>query len=568
MVRNMEMASSSLNPVQRRDHINRMATESFDIVVIGGGVTGCGAALDAASRGLKVALVEQRDYGSGTSSRSSKLFHGGLRYLEHRNFSLVREALAERNLMLNHVCPHLTTPVPFLYPLRHRFWERLYVGAGVLLYDLMASFADNPLPGPAHLSRKTVLEIAPALSNSTMVGAVKYWDALVDDARHTVMLARTAASYGALVTSSVRVTDLIIENGRVTGVEATDLETGNEFRIVARRVINATGVWSDDIQAMAGESGLDVKASKGIHILVRADRIQSETGLILRTEKSVLFVIPWGRYWIIGTTDTPWELRRAHPAACRNDIDYLLSRVNSVLSRALTHEDIIGVYAGLRPLLTGESDDTSMLSREHAVIVSHTGLVSIAGGKYTTYRVMARDAVDAAVADLEDTVPESSTREIALLGATGWAEMMDDPARLGLPDPIRLLGRYGSETATLTAMVSSDQSLAYPLVEDAPYLRAEIAYAATDEGALHLDDVLTRRTRISIETPDRGLEASIAAADIVGPILGWDSSTARREIDHYRARVEAERDSQSQPDDNTADAARMGAPDVRTGRSE
>jgi glycerol-3-phosphate dehydrogenase len=545
-----------------------MAKESFDIVIVGGGVTGCGAALDAASRGLRVALVEQRDYASGTSSRSSKLFHGGLRYLEHRNFSLVREALAERNLMLNHVCPHLTTPVSFLYPLRHRFWERLYVGAGVLLYDLMASFTDNPLPGPAHLSRKTALETAPALSDSTIVGAVKYWDALVDDARHTLTLGRTAASHGALVASSVRVTDLVIEKGRVLGVDATDLETGGGFRIKARRVINATGVWSDDIQAMAGERGLDVNASKGIHILVRSDRIQSETGLILRTEKSVLFVIPWNQYWIIGTTDTPWELRRAHPAACRNDIDYLLSQVNTVLSQALTHEDIIGVYAGLRPLLKGESDDTSMLSREHAVIVSDTGLVSIAGGKYTTYRVMARDAVDAAVADFDQKVPESHTEEIALLGATGWAEMMEDPTRLGLPDPVRLLGRYGSETAKLAALVASDPSLADLLVEDAPYLRVEIAYAASDEGALHLDDVLTRRTRISIETPDRGLEASVAATAIVGPILGWDEHVAAREIGHYRARVEAERDSQSQPDDNTADAARMGAPDVRTGRSE
>jgi glycerol-3-phosphate dehydrogenase len=319
---------------------------------------------------------------------------------------------------------------------------------------------------------------------------------------------------------------------------------------------------------MAGDRGLDVKASKGIHIVVPGNRIRSGTGLILRTEKSVLFVIPWGRNWIVGTTDTPWELRRAHPAACRNDIDYLLRRVNTVLSDPLTHADILGVYAGLRPLLTGESDDTSMLSREHAVIVSDTGLVSVAGGKYTTYRIMARDAVDAAALGFDRPIPLSRTEEIPLLGATGWAEMMEDPTRLGLPDPTRLLGRYGSEAAKLAALVATDPSLADPLVEDAPYLRAEIAFAALEEGALHLDDVLTRRTRISIETADRGLEASIAAAWIVGPILGWDAASAERELDHYRARVEAERHSQSQPDDHTADAARMGAPDVRTGRSE
>jgi glycerol-3-phosphate dehydrogenase len=568
MVRNMDTASSCLNQAQRREHIGRMTEETLDVVVIGGGVTGCGVALDAASRGLSVALLEQRDYSSGTSSRSSKLFHGGLRYLEHRNFSLVREALAERNLMLNHLCPHLTTPVSFLYPLRHRVWERLYVGAGVLIYDVMASFADNPLPRHTHLSRKSVLEIAPALRDDRMVGAVRYWDALVDDARHTVMLARTAVAHGAVLASSLRATALVQEDGRVRGVEATDLETGAALRVRGRRVINATGVWSDDIQAMAGDRGLDVRASKGIHILVPRDRIRSETGLILRTEKSVLFVIPWGRSWIVGTTDTPWELRRAHPAACRSDIDYLLGQVNTVLSGPLTHEDIIGVYAGLRPLLSGESDETSMLSREHAVIVSDTGLVSVAGGKYTTYRIMARDAVDAAVSGLDRPIPSSRTEEIPLLGATGWAEMIEDPARLGLPDPVRLLGRYGSETAKLAALVSTDQSLARPLVDDAPYLRAEIAFAALEEGALHLDDVLTRRTRISIETADRGLEASIEAAKIVGPILGWDPASAQRELDHYRARVEAERDSQGQPDDHTADAARMGAPDVRTGRSE
>ncbi|HET9204531.1 MAG TPA: glycerol-3-phosphate dehydrogenase/oxidase [Acidimicrobiia bacterium] len=568
MVRNTETAPSSLDPAQRRAHIDRMASDDLDVLVIGGGVTGCGVALDAASRGLRVALVEQRDYSSGTSSRSSKLFHGGLRYLEHRNFALVREALAERNLMLNHVCPHLASPVSFLYPLRHRFWERLYVGAGVLIYDLMASFADNPLPRHTHLSRQAALRIAPALGGRGLVGAVKYWDALVDDARHTLMLARTAVAHGALLASSVRATGLVIENGRVHGAEATNLETGREFRIRARRVINATGVWSDDIQAMAGDRGLDVEASKGIHIVVPKDRIRSETGLILRTEKSVLFVIPWDRHWIVGTTDTPWELRRAHPAACRSDIDYLLGQVNAVLSEPLAHGDIVGVYAGLRPLLTGESDDTSMLSREHAVIVSDTGLVSVAGGKYTTYRIMARDAVDAAVSDLGELVPASATEEIALVGATGWAEMMEDPARLGLPDPIRLMRRYGSETAKLAALVSTDSSLAGPLVGDAPYLRAEIAFAALEEGVLHLDDVLTRRTRISIETADRGLEASIAATDIVAPILGWDHAAAGREIAHYRARVEAERDSQRQPDDHTADAARMGAPDVRTGRSE
>jgi glycerol-3-phosphate dehydrogenase len=545
-----------------------MREQSFDLAVIGGGVTGCGVALDAASRGLSVALVEQRDFASGTSSRSSKLFHGGLRYLEHRNFTLVREALAERNLMLNLLCPHLASPVSFLYPLQHRIWERAYVGAGIMLYDALASRADSPLPRHRHLSKTAALELAPALAPSALVGAVRYWDAVVDDARHTVALARTAAAHGALLASSTRAVGLPLVRGRVAGVEVKDLEDGDEFTVRAARVISAAGVWSDDIQGLAGERGLDVQASKGIHLVVPAARIRSGTGMILRTERSVLFVIPWGRHWIVGTTDTPWDLRRAHPAASRSDIDYLLRWVNTVLADPLTHDDVVGVYAGLRPLLVGESDDSSKLSREHAVIESASGLVSIAGGKYTTYRVMARDAVDAALSNRGGSVPESRTAQIPLVGAEGFDRLRAGREGLRVPDADRLLGRYGSMVSDLEKMIDADPGLAQPLVDDAPYIRAEIAYAATDEGALHLDDVLTRRTRISIECRDRGIGAATEAARILGPILGWDSATSAREIEHYRARVEAELDSQRQPDDRTADAARMGAPDVRTGRSE
>jgi glycerol-3-phosphate dehydrogenase len=515
-----------------------------------------------------VALVEQRDYASGTSSRSSKMFHGGLRYLEQRNFTLVREALAERNLMLSRLCPHLAVPISFLYPLRHRGWERVYVGAGVLLYELLGSLGDSPLPRHSHLSRRSAHEIAPALDQGSLVGAVRYWDAVVDDARHTMMLARTAAAHGALLASGVRATGLVFDSGRIVGVDARDLESGRELRIMGGKVINATGVWSDDIQEMAGDRGLDVNASKGIHIVVPRDRIRADTGLILRTERSVLFVIPWGRHWILGTTDTPWQLRRAHPAASRSDIDYLLRWANTILAEPLTADDVVGVFAGLRPLLTGESDDTSKLSREHAVLESATGLISVAGGKYTTYRLMARDAVDAAAAGLDKEVPVSRTEEIPLVGADGFARIMENPAQIALPEPERLLRRYGSTVSRLADLIGSDPSLGEPLVEDAPYLRAEIDMAAREEGAMHLDDILTRRTRISIETVDRGLRAATEATPIVAPILGWDTSAAEREIRHYRARVEAELDSQSEPDDSTADAARMGAPDVRTGRSE
>ncbi|MEX1133220.1 MAG: glycerol-3-phosphate dehydrogenase/oxidase [Acidimicrobiia bacterium] len=545
-----------------------MGSETFDIVVIGGGVTGCGIALDAATRGLSVALIEQRDYASGTSSRSSKLFHGGLRYLEHRDFTLVREALAERNLMLNTLCPHLCTPVSFLYPLQHRIWERLYVGTGVFLYDVLASRANNPLPRHRHLSHKSATGMAPALAEGSLTGGVLYWDVLVDDARHTMTLARTAKAQGAALAPSTRATGLLLDEGKVVGARARDLESGEELDVRGRKVIAAGGVWSDDIQAMAGDQGQDVRASKGVHLVVPRDRIHSQTGMILRTEHSVLFVIPWGRHWLIGTTDTPWSLQRAHPAACRDDIEYLLRWVNTVLASPIGPDDVVGVYAGLRPLLVGESDETSKLSREHVVIESRTGLITVAGGKYTTYRVMARDAVDAATRGGQHEA--SRTETVPLLGATGYQELWERRAGLGVDPAVaeHLLGRYGSTTFDLLAIIEADPGLGQPLIEDAPYLRAEIVHAVTDEGALHLDDVLTRRTRISIETRDRGTLAAPLAAEIMARPLEWDRATLTKEIEHYLARVEAELDSQRQPDDRTADAARMGAPDVRTGRAE
>lgn len=543
---------SALNDQQRRAHLRTMGSEGVDILVIGGGVTGAGAALDAASRGLRVGLVEQRDYASGTSSRSSKMFHGGLRYLERFDFGLVREALRERNLMLNLLCPHLVTPASFIYPLEHRFWERMYVGAGVLIYEIMARLAANPLPWHSHLGKRGLRDLAPDL---VALGGVRYWDSVVDDARHTMTVARTAAAHGALLSSSTRVVGIEETGNRINSVRVVDLETGEEFSIGAQAVINATGVWTDDIERLAGDDHINVQASKGIHFLVPRDRIDSKTGILLRTKVSVLFVIPWGDLWIVGTTDTPWSLNRAHPAASRSDIDYLLKWVNTALREPLSASDIVGVYAGLRPLLRGESEETSKLSREHAVVDRGNGLISVAGGKYTTYRVMAEDAVDATAPYLHRGLPSSSTDELPLVGAVPH-------------DEDRLHGRYGSLADEVRGLAAIDPEYARPVVSDAPYLAAELRYAATHEGALHLDDVLTRRTRLSIETRDRGLDAARPAARILGDVLGWSRATFDREITHYEARVRAELDSQSQPNDRTADAARMGAPDVRTGSSE
>jgi glycerol-3-phosphate dehydrogenase len=548
-----------------------MAERELDVLVVGGGVVGAGTALDAATRGLATGLVEARDWASGTSSRSSKLIHGGLRYLEMLDFGLVREALKERGLLLERLAPHLVRPVPFLYPLQHRGWERFYVGSGVALYDAMSvsSRHGRGLPRHRHLTRRHALRVAPCLKKEALVGALQYYDAQVDDARFTAALARTAASYGAHVANRAAVTEFLREGERVVGVTVHDVEQDRRFRVRARQVVNATGVWTDDTQAMIAERGrFHVRASKGIHLVVPKDRIHSSTGLILRTEKSVLFVIPWGRHWIVGTTDTAWDLDKAHPAASSADIDYLLEHVNSVLAVPLTRDDVQGVYAGLRPLLAGESDATSTLSREHTVAHPVPGLVVVAGGKYTTYRVMAKDAVDAAVHGLDRRVAPCCTEQIRLAGAEGYQALWNGRARLAARTGLHearvehLLHRYGSLTEEVLALVADDPRLGEPLPAADDYLKAEIVYAASHEGARHLEDVLTRRTRISIETFDRGTRSARECAELMAGVLGWTPEQVDREVEHYEKRVEAERESQTQPDDRTADAARLGAPDI------
>ena len=567
----VRMGTAKLCPGERSAALARMEAEELDVVVVGGGVVGAGVALDAVTRGLTVGLVEARDFASGTSSRSSKLIHGGLRYLEQYNFDLVREALQERALLLQRIAPHLVRPVPFLFPLTHHVWERFYVGSGLVLYDSLgfAPGMTRGVPGHRHLSRRRALRLAPALKRSAFTGAVLYWDAQVDDARYVVTLLRTAAAYGAHVASRTQMIGFLREGERVTGVRVRDLEGGREYDVRARQVVNATGVWTDEIQQLVGGRGsIHVRASKGIHLVVPRDRIHSSTGIILRTEKSVLFVIPWGRHWIIGTTDTPWDLDRSHPAASRSDIDYVLDRVNAVLSVPLTRDDVEGVYAGLRPLLAGESDETSKLSREHVVTHPVPGLVMVAGGKYTTYRVMARDAVDAVAHGLDQRVPPSCTDRIPLVGADGYPALWNaryhiaERAGLHVARIEHLLQRYGSLIDEVLALIEADRTLARPLEGADDYLRAEIVYAATHEGARHLEDVLARRTRISIETFHRGTGVAQEVAELLAGPLGWDGDQIKREVEYYAKRVEAERLSQEQDTDQAADAIRLGAPEI------
>ncbi len=564
----------ALDAHQRADALEHLGAGELDVLVVGGGIVGVGAALDAVTRGLKVGLVEQRDLASGTSSRSSKLVHGGLRYLEMLDFALVKEALEERGLLLTRLAPHLVRPVAFLYPLEHA-WERPYVGAGVALYDgmAMAGKYDMGVPKHKHIFRKQLARMAPDVRTDKLHGAIRYYDCQVDDARLVMTIARTAANNGAHVATRTKVTGFLRVGERVVGVRARDLEGQRDLEIRAKVVINAAGVWTDEVQDLiGGEAHLDVDASKGIHLVVPRDRIRSECGFITKTEKSVLFVIPWDQFWIIGTTDTAWDFDLAHPAASKTDIDYLLGHVNRLLKDPLDHRDVIGVWAGLRPLLKpmrkeGEMGETTKLSREHTVTNPVPGLVLVAGGKLTTYRVMAKDAVDHAIRDFRAT-PASITDRVPLMGAWGFEARTNQRVSISRSSGLdvgvvdHLLGRYGGLVDEVLALIDARPDLGEPLEGAEHYLRAEVLYAVTHEGARHLDDVLARRTRVSIETFDRGITAARPAAELMAEALGWDEAQVADEVDHYLRRVEAERQSQLMPTDQEADEARVKAPDI------
>ncbi|GGP65270.1 glycerol-3-phosphate dehydrogenase [Saccharothrix coeruleofusca] len=523
-----------LDSARRADALRSIDSAEFDVLVVGGGVVGAGAALDAASRGLSVALVEAHDWAAGTSSRSSKLVHGGLRYLEQLEFKLVREALKERGLLLRRLAPHLVRPVPFLFPLEKQ-WERAYVGAGVLLYDSIGGAGAVPMH--RHLSRRRMAEVGPSLNASAFAGAIRYYDAQMDDARLVMTLVRTAAQHGATVLSRARVTSLLRSEGAVRGARVE--VDGQTVDVRARRVISATGVWTDSLNSMSSAPApFNVRMSKGVHVLVPRERIQLDGGLITRTEKSVLFVIPWGAYWIVGTTDTPYDGDPAAVSASDEDVAYILDHVNAVLRSPLTVDDVVGTYAGLRPLLDGASGDTAKLSREHAVAQPEPGFFVIAGGKYTTYRVMAADVVDAAVSGLGQAVAPSLTARLPLCGAVGYHELWADRARVaaesGLPTSTveRLLGRYGSAVSDVLALAAQDPALK---AEVAGYLAAEIVYAVTHEGALDLEDVLHRRTRIAVEHLDQGASVADQVADLIAGPLRWSVADRDAAVQAYRA---------------------------------
>lgn len=574
----------SLNAASRNDALNRLRAtsgpggEPLDILVIGGGVVGASTAFDAAGRGLDTGLVEARDFGEGTSSRSSQLIHGGLRYLQMLDFKLVAEALRERDLLLRRLAPHLVRPLPFVFPFTTPVVDRAFIGSGVTLYDTLASGSSllrgskgRAVPFHRHLGRGRLRERFAGLDPEKYHGALEYYDAQVDDARLVLTLARSAHSLGAAVASRTEVISYLRDEEssaveaerRVTGARIRDHLTGEEFDVHAKEVILAAGVWTGEAQQSAkATSGLRVLASKGIHITVPRDRIAAEgtVGVITQTEKSVLFLIPLRDVWSIGTTDTAWHEAVDSPAATAADIDYVLEHANAVLGEDLTRDDVLATWAGLRPLVQPVKTDESAsakVSREHTVMQLAPGLTGVAGGKLTTYRVMAEDVVDFAV---EGTFKDraSITAVLPLLGGQGYGEWVDQAedlsARYGwdMQRVDRLLNRYGSLLGELIALIDEQPDLAKPLQHAPSYLRAEIAYSVEAEGVLHLDDVMARRTRLNYESGDRGLCAVQEILQIAAPRLGWSDERSAAEQTAYRAHVEAVLEAETVTDDAVA----------------
>lgn len=536
-----------LHPAQRQRDLAEASRSVADVLVIGAGVTGAGAALDAVARGLSVVLVDAGDIAVGTSSRSGKTFHGGLRYLEQLNFKLVAHAIEERDLMVKVLCPHIARPESFLYPLTHAWWERPYVGAGVLLYDLFG-LKGGAVPRQRHFGRAALKRHIPSIDAQRVVGGVQYYDALMDDARHTLAVVRTAAGRGAKVITRAPMVDFIKEGERVAGVVVQDRLTGERHRLAARAVISATGIWADDIQQRAGANTFRVQPAKGVHILLRPQALQSDTGILARATDSVIIARRWYGYWLVGTTDTPWNGDKSRPVAEAADVDYLLDNLNAYLERKVSRADVLGTFAGLRPLLksVGTSDATSALLRDHAVIDGPPGLTTVVGGKYTTYRRMAADAVDAAVRPL-GVRTASSTATLPLVGAANWLAVRDSAGDLArhfgmtLGDAGRLLQRHGDRVRDLMALAASDPALGTTLPGAPHYLVVELVHAVVAEGAQTLTDVMTRRTHLSIELADGALALAPWVAVRIAPHLGWSADETGRQIAAYGELIAAER---------------------------
>jgi glycerol-3-phosphate dehydrogenase len=529
---------------ERAPSLRRLADEQFDVLVVGGGITGAGVALDAASRGLRTALVERDDFASGTSSKSSKLVHGGLRYLQQKEFSLVYEALYERQRLLENA-PHLVHVLPFLVPIMQRggmIDRRIsrVLGTALWMYDLTGGWRI----GKRHhrISVDVARAHMPTLDPAALASAYLYYDAQADDARLTLAIARSAADHGAAVVNHTELVGLVKEGGRVCGARVRTREggPGDDFEVRARSVVNAAGVWADEVRTIdEGADPISIRPAKGVHVTVPWSRVRNDIAAIIPVpgDKRSVFVIPWGDATYVGTTDTDYQGAIDDPACTGEDVDYLLAALNSVLEDPLTRADVVGTWAGLRPLLRGGSTRTADLSRKHSVHSSPSGVVTVTGGKLTTYRRMAADAVDA-VGTIVGVTSSSRTKHLRLHGATGAGI-----PPVGVEASVRehLSGRYGADAPAVARLVQADPALAAPLVEGQPYLRAEAVYAVRDEMARTLDDVLSRRTRARIFARDASDAAAGSTAALLATELGWTDAERDAQVASYRASIAAER---------------------------
>ncbi len=526
--------------------LHALGAAPFDVLVIGGGITGAGVALDAVTRGLSVALVERGDFASGTSSKSSKLVHGGLRYLQQKEYRLVYENLHERQRLLENA-PHLVRPLPFLIPLFGRSGAvnktvaKAYRTA-LWLYDITGGIRI----GKRHkrVSKAEALAHLPTLNTDLLAAAFLYYDAQADDARLTLTLLRTAADHGAVIANYTPVRELTADAGRVNGAV---LDDGTVIR--ATTVVNATGVWADDIRAMGQRDHPDsIRPAKGIHITVPASKLPCDIAAVVPVPKDrrSIFVVPWGEFTYLGTTDTDYTGDPDRPECTAEDVDYILGAINLFVTSPLTVDDVTATWAGLRPLVKDEqSERTADLSRRHKVMVSDAGLVTITGGKLTTYRKMAEDTVDEVGRHLGRKLRKAVTAKLALHGADGFDRLSTgrDTARLGLSPAAfdHLLGRFGSDIRTLAAMIGAEPGLAEPLVPGLPYLRAEASYAARYEMAHTLEDILSRRTRALLLDRDATAAAAADVARLVADDLGWDEAEQAAQVAAFIELVDRER---------------------------
>jgi glycerol-3-phosphate dehydrogenase len=540
---------TSIGPLERRRaELERLAAETWDVVIVGGGIVGAGALLDAVSRGMRAALIEQDDIAAGTSSRSSRLIHGGLRYLEQFRFGLVREALAERSRLLA-LAPHLVRIEPLLFPIYGMpYLSKAFYDAGLTLYDILGARRD----GGWHrrLSRVQTLDLAPTLRRDGLRGGLLYHDGVEDDARYALAVVRTAQAAGGVVLTRLRATGLRTgaERGTTHVLTACDVATGTDLTIATGSVVDATGVWAADPDHPFRGDTLRILPSRGAHLVVPRDRIPNKTGLTIRVPGKVVFLVPWPDHWLIGTTDALFEGAAARPTADGWEVDKLLRTVNDTLDVTLTRDDVVGTFAGLRPLIAPSDGSTVKASREHRVTVEPNGVVRIGGGKYTTYRVMARDVVDAVLGREAARSRPSRTADWHLVGAADIdaqariaSELATIPwvASAGRGVAAQLVARHGTEAPAVVAL-GAELNLLRPLVPGRAFLEAEVAWAARHELAQSLDDVMARRTRLAPELPDRGAAVAPRVAVILGAELGWGEARQALEVQVYLASANRE----------------------------